>query len=320
MKKKLLRTFVGISLAFLMISCATTNATSNVDAKKATSPNKKLIVRGTENPEKLEKNDVMSVTNNVPNPEYFEFSNWSKIRIMNNLLDELKLHSELTNEQKYKLMSYIFDDLPKNTSDGIVREIRLGNFFSKQKGDAKNLVIRIGLMTPGKDAKVQNDKIIIIVSNAIKNQKSGEIIKDAGAFLSYDINATVITAYNNKLLTNIVRMNADVNNKADITKIGDLDAVMLSQSILADEDLSNDKKAHELCIKIIDKKDILPAVKIMAMMMEYDYRISLEDLEGSTKLWNEILAFSENVPGDMNPENLNSTNGESLYLLKELLK
>ena len=58
----------------------------------------------------------------------------------------------------------------------------------------------------------------------------------------------------------------------------------------------------------------------MAMIKEYDYRISLEDLEGSTKLWNEILDFSVNVPGDMNPENLNSINGGSLYLLTELLK
>ncbi len=323
MKKTLLKIFAGISLAFLMISCATTNAASNTEAKNAASPKKtigKFIVRGTENPEKLEKNDVMSVTTNVPNPEYFEFSNWSKIRTMNNLLDELLLHSELTNEQKYKLMSYIFDDLPKNASDGLVREVRLGNFFNKQNGDAKNLIIRITLLTPGKDAKVQNEKVIVIVSNAIKNQTTGEIIKDAGGFLSLDKNATVISAYNNKLLTNILRMMAAENNKADASKIGDLDAVMLAQSILADEDLSNDKKAHELCSKIIEKKDIMPAVKISAMMMEFDYRISLDDLEGAAKLWNEILAFSVNVPGDMNPENLNSTNGESLYLLKELLK
>lgn len=103
MKNNLLKTFVVLSLLFFMISCTTTNSASNAEKNNAASPNKQnnnLIVRGTENPEKLEKNDVMSVTNNVLNPEYFEFSNWSKIRIMNNLLDELKLHSELTNEQK----------------------------------------------------------------------------------------------------------------------------------------------------------------------------------------------------------------------------
>lgn len=320
MKKNLLKTFVGLSLIFLMVSCATTKKAGSGEADKKSSSNSKLIVRGTENPEKLEKNDVMSVTNNVADPIYFEFSNWSKIRIMNNLLDELKMHSDLTNEQKFKLMSYIFDELPKNAADGIVREVRLGNFFDEQKGDAKNLVIRIGLMTPGKDAKKQNEKVIIIVSNAIKNQKTGEILKGLGRFISYDINATVMTVYNDKLLTNIMKMTADNNNKADISKLSDLDSVMLAQSILADEDLSNDIKAHELCCEIIDKKDIMPAIKIIAMLMEYDYRISVENLAGATELWDEILAFSVNVPGDMNPKNLNSINGESLYLLRELLK
>ena len=262
----------------------------------------------------------MSVTNNVENPEYFEFSNWSKIRIMNSLLNELNLHCELTNEQKYKLMSYIFDELPKNASDGIVREVRLGNFFASQKGDARNLVIRIGLMTPGEDAKIKNEKIIIFFSNAVKNQITGEIMKGRGGFINYDLNATVMTAYNNKLLTDIMNMSAEKNNKVDVSKIEALDSVMLAQSILADDDLSNDIKAPELCTAIINKKDIAPAIKIMAMIKEYDYRISLEDLEGSTKLWNEILDFSVNVPGDMNPENLNSINGGSLYLLTELLK
>ena len=320
MKKSVLKCFIGLSFIFLMISCATTKNSNFNESNKKNTTNNKLIVRGIENPEKLEKNDVMSVTNNVENPEYFEFSNWSKIRIMNSLLNELNLHCELTNEQKYKLMSYIFDELPKNASDGIVREVRLGNFFASQKGDARNLVIRIGLMTPGEDAKIKNEKIIIFFSNAVKNQITGEIMKGRGGFINYDLNATVMTAYNNKLLTDIMNMSAEKNNKVDVSKIEALDSVMLAQSILADDDLSNDIKAHELCTAIINKKDIAPAIKIMAMIKEYDYRISLEDLEGSTKLWNEILDFSVNVPGDMNPENLYSINGGSLYLLTELLK
>ena len=87
-----------------MISCATTKNSNFNESNKKNTTNNKLIVRGIENPEKLEKNDVMSVTNNVANPEYFEFSNWSKIRIMNSLLNELNLHCELTNEQKYKTL------------------------------------------------------------------------------------------------------------------------------------------------------------------------------------------------------------------------
>ena len=209
MKKSVLKCFIGLSFIFLMISCATTKNSNFNESNKKNTTNNKLIVRGIENPEKLEKNDVMSVTNNVANPEYFEFSNWSKIRIMNSLLNELNLHCELTNEQKYKLMSYIFDELPKNASDGIVREVRLGNFFASQKGDARNLVIRIGLMTPGEDAKIKNEKIIIFFSNAVKNQITGEIMKGRGGFINYDLNATVMTAYNNKLLTDIMNMSAE---------------------------------------------------------------------------------------------------------------
>ena len=321
--KKLLR-FIGVLFALsALCACSTTKnagSASGTPSSDAAQPTKRpdFIVRGAdENPEKLEKNDVMSVTENTDAPVYFEFGSWSKIRIIGDVFDALQLHAELTNEQKYKFMSYLFDELPKNAEDGIVREVRLGRFFSEGKGDAANLVIRVGVFTPGPGATVKNEKVIVIYSNAVKS--GNEIMRGSGEFINLDTNATVIATYNNKLLTNINDIRAAENAKVDAGTLTGFDKILYAQSLLKDEDLNNDVKAHDLCAPIIDDESN-PALKIMAMLMEYNYRISREDIEGAQAVWNDILAYCVNVPGDMTPENLEAVNGESLHLLRMLKK
>ena len=319
--KNFLRLIGALLALSALCACSTTKnagsasgASSSDSAQQTKSPD--LIVRGAdEDPEKLEKNDVMSVTENPDSPVYFEFGSWSKIRIIGDVLDALHLHNELSNEQKYKFMSYLFDDLPKNAEDGIVREVRLGRFFSEGEGDGANLVIRIGVFTPGPGATVKNEKVIVIYSNAVKS--GNEIMRGIGEFINLDTNATVIAAYNNKLLTNINDIRAEENAKIDSGTLTGFNVILYAQSLLKDEDLNNDIKAHDLCAPLIADESS-PALKITAMLTEYNYRISRENLEGAQAIWNDILEYCVNVPGDMTPENLEAANGESLYLLRML--
>ncbi|MCR5217583.1 hypothetical protein [Treponema sp.] len=306
MKKFLLKVLcAGFSL--LMLSCASTNVSDD------------LLIRNNGNSPALSLNEVSSTTVKVENPEYFNISDWSKIRITNDLLDLLTLQSEMSNEEKYNFMSCLFDELPSNAADGTVREVYVGKFFKNEKNSAANLVIRVNVLTPAKDAAVKNEKVFVFFTNALLNQLGGGVLKGSGAFYNLDANAVVIALYNGGQLTNFLYQKGEENNKKDSSGLSDLDSLMLAQNLLADEDLSNDSRAHTLASSVMNKKDVMPALKIMAMLKEYDYRISKSDLSGAKSIWKDILEYSVNVPGDMNEENLNAVNGSSLYLLEKLM-
>jgi CDP-diglyceride synthetase len=61
---------------------------------------------------------------------------------------------------------------------------------------------------------------------------------------------------------------------------------------------------------------VMSAIVIMAMIFKYYYLLYLENITQAEVLWQEILAYSEQVPGDMTPENLEALNGESLYMME----
>ena len=94
---------------------------------------------------------------------------------------------------------------------------------------------------------------------------------------------------------------------------------MFAQTLLKDDKLENDFMVADIVDKIIEDNTEIPAIVIMAMIFKYDYLLSLENITQAEVLWQEILAYSEQVPGDMTPENLEALNGESLYMMKSLL-
>ena len=95
--------------------------------------------------------------------------------------------------------------------------------------------------------------------------------------------------------------------------------LMFAQALLKDDKLENDFMVADIVDKIIEDNTEIPAIVIMAMIFKYDYLLSLENITQAEVLWQEILSYSEQVPGDMTPENLEALNGESLYMMKSLL-
>lgn len=315
--KKIIKVFVLLACVAGFMSCGSTPSSDGaIEAEKVTVQNG-IIIRGvTDNPEKLGKNSLLTLTTQVAKPVYFEFSNWAKIRITSDFLDELGLNNQLSNEQKYLLMSHLFDELPKNVSDSVVREVRLGKYFQSGTGDEKNLVIRVALLTPEEKGEIECEKVIVLFTNAVKIED--EIQRKTGQFINLNYNATVMAAYNKGLLTNIMRTSSSVLNAKDISKMSNAGLVMHAQALLADESLKNDVNAHNICTKIMNDTNEHPSIVMIAKLMEYEYRISKDDLAGAQELWLDILAFSKNVPGDMTESALEKTNGASLYLLKKL--
>lgn len=322
MKKSIIKMLAVMCLsAATLISCASTSGMADANAippaDQVVKANGLIIKGASEDPNLLAKNDTMSVTVDMPNPQYFEFSSWTKIRMMADLLDNLGLHNELSNAQKIKLMNHLFDKLPKNFENGVVREVYLGQFFKKGTKAAKNLQIRMMALTAGPDATIKSEKVLIILANAI-NTKNG-VNRDSGAFVNLDANSTIVAVYNKKLLTDANNCNAADLNKIDTAELAGFDRILTAQAFLQDEDLSNDIKAHNICTAIMNDEKEIPAMRITAMLLEFDYRISKEDVAGAEALWAKIIDYCPNVPGNMTPENLEASNGEALYLLKACL-
>lgn len=302
--------FAGsIMILFFLVACTTT--------KEAVKTDSNLIIRGSEqNPNKLVKNQILSVTQRVENPRLLEVTNWSKVRILADLLDAMKGHSDFSHDEKYILLTYIFDDLPINGKDGVVREVYVGKFFNN--GDP--LRIRIGVFTPNAEMARINEKVIVLMSNIV-NLQNNQSSREKGDFISLDTNASIICVLNKGLLTNGQKMSS-VNGFTEekIAAEDSIGKVMIAQAYLYDEVITNDSLANDMVTQLIREEGDKPVVKLTAMMMKYEYLLSIENIEEADSLWKEIKEFSTQVPGDVNPERLEQLNGAGLFLMKKLLR
>lgn len=320
--KRLIKIATGLFLTAMIALIASCRTTGPVEPEEnefgdSTTIENGFVLRST-TPDKatLGRYEMMSVTGVVENPQYFTFSNWSKIRIFNDFLDTLDFHEDLTNWQKYKLMSYIFDDLPMNGKEGIAREVYVGRFFDTGVGAARNLVIRVGVISKNANSFGPNNKLIVLATNAVKENNS--VSRTTGAFHGNDVNATVISVNNNSLLTNVNNVNAINNNRIDVSKLSGFNIILFARQLLSDEELGNDLVAHDIIMPLITDEKRMPAVRVSAMLVEFEYRISKGDVYGAQTLWNEIVEYSEKVPTNMLSANFKVKNGASLYLLRKL--
>lgn len=306
MKRRIMVVIALIAMV-LFSSCVSTKTSGSVNAEGQ--------VRGVqENPKKLLEKQFLSVTTPVQNPEYMHLSNWSKVRATSEVLDLIDGHKYFSNSEKVQLMSYLFDELPINGKDGVAREVHVGRFFE----DGSNLVIRLGTFTAGSDATLASDKVIVIMTNIIK-MKEGAINRKTGAFIHLDLNESMIFILKDSLLTdsrNVLEEEIPSNSWIEMESF---EKLMFAQTLLKDDKLENDFMVADIVDKIIEDNTENPAIVIMAMIFKYDYLLSLENVTQAEVLWQEILAYSEQVPGDMTPENLEALNGESLYMMKSLL-
>jgi len=310
-KKVKLLSIVGLLVVLFTTGCATSKPIN----QEKSAENSNFIIRGLEqDPGKLTKDQFLSVTKKIENPEYLISTNWSKVRIFSDFLDSFQGHKDFSNDKKYEFLSYIFDELPMNAEEGIVRQIYIGNYFE----NSDPLEIRIGIFIPKGDASEKNEKVIILMSNIIV-LNDGSINKVMGNIINLDVNASIYCGLNNKLLTNGEKSKSDITIPfEEIETKSSLEKIMIAQSYLADEDISNDILAEKLVSKILDENKDIPAIRIMAMLKKYEYYLSLENISEAQSLWEEILVYSMNVPGDMNPETLEILNGESIFLMKSL--
>ena len=304
MKRRIIVVIALIAMV-LFSSCLSTKTSGNTG----------LQIRGVqENPNKLLEKQLLAGTTPVQNPEYMHLSNWSKVRATSEVLDLIDGHKYFSNSEKVQLMSYLFDELPINGKDGVAREVHVGRFFE----DGSNLVIRLGTFTAGADATLASDKVIVIMTNIIK-MKEGAINRKTGAFIHLDLNESMIFILKDSLLTdsrNVLEEEIPSNSWIEMESF---EKLMFAQTLLKDDKLENDFMVADIVDKIIEDNTENPAIVIMAMIFKYDYLLSLENITQAEVLWQEILSYSEQVPGDMTPENLEALNGESLYMMKSLL-
>lgn len=306
MKRRIMVVIALIAMV-LFSSCVSTKTSGSINVEGQ--------IRGVqENPQKLLEKQLLSVTTPVQNPEYMHLSNWSKVRATSEILDLIDGHQYFSNSEKVQLMSYLFDELPINGKDGVAREVHVGRFFE----DGTNLVVRLGTFTAGADAALASDKVIVIMTNIIKI-KGGSINRKTGAFIHLDLNESMIFILKDSLLTDSQNVLEEEIPPNSWIGMDSFEKLMFAQTLLKDDKLENDFMVADIVDKIIEDNTEIPAIVIMAMIFKYDYLLSLENITQAEVLWQEILAYSEQVPGDMTPENLEALNGESLYMMKSLL-
>ena len=277
-----------------------------------------LIIRGAEsNPNILPEGQLLSVTKQVENPEYLTIPAWNQVRAVMTLLDSCKAHTDINLDEKYALIDYLFKDLPLNVETGVVRHVFLGGYFT----GGMALEVRVGVFPTGPDAAA--DMLIVLMTNIVKTRdgKSEGLNKDFGLILGMDQNVTVLFGLMDGVLVDIQRVEPE--DGWDYTALDGaepISQIMSIQSYLADQNLQNDEYAFRLLPAIIDDEEQMPAIRIMAMLKLYDYYLQQEDLDSAEALWDSIIAFSPEVPGDMTPENLDVMNGASMHLLRRLLE
>lgn len=306
MKRRIMVVIALIAMV-LFSSCVSTKTSGSINVEGQ--------IRGVqENPKKLLEKQFLSVTTPVQNPEYMHLSNWSKVRATSEVLDLIDGHKYFSNLEKVQLMSYLFDELPINGKDGVAREVHVGRFFE----DGTNLVVRLGAFTAGADATIASDKVIVIMTNIIK-MKDGGLNRKTGAFIHLDLNESMIFILKDSLLTDSQNVLEEEISPNSWIGMDSFEKLMVAQALLKDDKLENDFMVADIADKIIEDTTEIPAIVIMAMIFKYDYLLSLENITQAEVLWQEILAYSEQVPGDMTPENLEALNGESLYMMESLL-
>ena len=306
MKRRIIVVIALIAMV-LFSSCLST--------KTSGSGNTGLQIRGVqENPNKLLEKQLLAGTTPVQNPEYMVLSNWSKVRATSEVLDLIDGHKYFSNSEKVQFMSYLFDELPINGKDGVAREVHVGKFFE----DGTNLIIRLGTFTAGADAALASDKVIVIITNMIK-MNDGSTNRKTGAFIHLNLNESMIFILKDSLLTDSQNVQEEEISPNSWIGMDSFEKLMFAQALLKDDKLENDFMVADIVDKIIEDNTEIPAIVIMAMIFKYDYLLSLENITQAEVLWQEILAYSEQVPGDMTPENLEALNGESLYMMKSLL-
>ena len=288
---------------------------SCLSTKTSGSGNTGVQIRGVqENPNKLLEKQLLAGTTPVQNPEYMTLSNWSKVRATSEILDLIDGHKYFSNSEKVQFMSYLFDELPINGKDGVAREVHVGKFFE----DGTNLIIRLGTFTAGADAALASDKVIVIITNMIK-MNDGSTNRKTGAFIHLNLNESMIFILKDSLLTDSQNVQEEEISPNSWIEMESFEKLMFAQALLKDDKLENDFMVADIVDKIIEDNTEIPAIVIMAMIFKYDYLLSLENITQAEVLWQEILAYSEQVPGDMTPENLEALNGETLYMMKSLL-
>ena len=306
MKRRIMVVIALIAMV-LFSSCLST--------KTSGSGNTGVQIRGVqENPNKLLEKQLLAGTTPVQNPEYMTLSNWSKVRATSEILDLIDGHKYFSNSEKVQFMSYLFDELPINGKDGVAREVHVGKFFE----DGTNLIIRLGTFTAGADAALASDKVIVIITNMIK-MNDGSTNRKTGAFIHLNLNESMIFILKDSLLTDSQNVLEEEISPNSWIGMDSFEKLMFAQALLKDDKLENDFMVADIVDKIIEDNTEIPAIVIMAMIFKYDYLLSLENVTQAEVLWQEILAYSEQVPGDMTPENLEALNGESLYMMKSLL-
>ena len=306
MKRRIMVVIALIAMV-LFSSCLST--------KTSGSGNTGVQIRGVqENPNKLLEKQLLAGTTPVQNPEYMTISNWSKVRATSEILDLIDGHKYFSNSEKVQFMSYLFDELPINGKDGVAREVHVGKFFE----DGTNLIIRLGTFTAGADAALASDKVIVIMTNMIK-MNDGSTNRKTGAFIHLNLNESMIFILKDSLLTDSQNVQEEEISPNSWIEMESFEKLMFAQALLKDDKLENDFMVADIVDKIIEDNTEISAIVIMAMIFKYDYLLSLENITQAEVLWQEILAYSEQVPGDMTPENLEALNGETLYMMKSLL-
>ncbi|WP_304224796.1 hypothetical protein [Gracilinema caldarium] len=306
---------------FLLFSCTSVSETAkDNDPTAATEQTESLpppIVRGeSKDPNKLEPQELLSVTLPVENPQYLNCSPWSKIKILSSVLDSLKLHMELSRDKKIELFSHIVDNLPLNGPDGVVRQVYMGQFFE----DKSPLEIRIATITPGPTAKIKSDKIIIFMTNAVLS-KDGDILRGKGQLIGLDENASgVLLLLGDQIAEMQFVLKESVPSAEEIEKMDSFGKVMVAQDMINDLDITNNGRAKEILESILAKGDAeMPPARIIAMLMLYNANLAEGNIPQAEALWAQILELSPQVPGDMTPENLEAINGTDLYIIKQLM-
>lgn len=148
---------------------------------------------------------------------------------------------------------------------------------------------------------------------------NGTINKQSGTFVDLKLNAAVFCALKGDLLTNGQKLEAGKSVQfGNVESMSAIEKVMAAQAYLGDEDTANDSVANELVTNKLAENKEIPAVLAMAMLMKYEYLLSIENISEAEDVWNELLEHSANVPGDMNPQSLEEINGASLFLMKKL--
>jgi len=243
----------------------------------------------------LKKNEIY-LENTLPlQIDNYNFKDFSITNAAITFLDLIGMATSMEVKNQYKLVKALFLNLPLRSKENCIRDILVGKYFP----DGSDLIISEYIYPVKKEAGVNADKLLLLITNIIQSKASQngtakEEIKSSGYPNDLKNRLIYFLIFNNNLLVTANNINKK-NFKPKPTYSAKL-KIILTDIYIKDPILENDKEVIPILESILTDPSSSIAERTAARLNMYLYYLYQGKLDKAYKLIRDLNA---NIPSGL---------------------